>query len=188
VIATDSQQLSHSINAVYGNDFASERYLKRFFHQEYNLAKPDSYLFSNLLLETHNIKSNVKYFSPLNSQLYQDSNIVVELFNRYCDFFYLGFRDREQVALILESIVLGWTYQEKIQLQYLLFLIILKQVSSKLFKELQLLNKSEKINFFNMNILSKIEIDNTVSFNDYNGGLENKSYSVQIFFLFITIC
>jgi predicted KAP-like P-loop ATPase len=28
VIATDSEQLSHSINAIYGNNFASERYLK----------------------------------------------------------------------------------------------------------------------------------------------------------------
>ena len=33
IIATDSRQLSHSINAVYGDNFASEKYLKRFFLQ-----------------------------------------------------------------------------------------------------------------------------------------------------------
>ena len=31
IVATDSKQLSHSINAVYGSKFASEKYLKRFF-------------------------------------------------------------------------------------------------------------------------------------------------------------
>ena len=188
VIATDSQQLSHSINAVYGNDFASERYLKRFFHQEYNLAKPNSYLYSKFLLETRNIVSHQKYFSPLEQQLYTDSDIVIELFNRYCDFFQLGFRDREQVAIMLESIVLGWTYQEKIQLPYLLFLIILKQLSSELFKELNSLSKSQKKDFMTKNILTKLKVDYTISFPDYydkeSRGLENRPYSVLQFFHF----
>ena len=36
IVATASHQLSHSINAVYGNNFESKRYLNRFFDQEYN--------------------------------------------------------------------------------------------------------------------------------------------------------
>lgn len=37
IIATDKQQLSHSIKAVYGVGFDSERYLRRFFDAEYSL-------------------------------------------------------------------------------------------------------------------------------------------------------
>ncbi|WP_458379192.1 KAP family P-loop NTPase fold protein [Pseudomonas chlororaphis] len=37
VIASDSIQLAHSIKAVYGQDFSSERYLNRFFDAEFNL-------------------------------------------------------------------------------------------------------------------------------------------------------
>jgi hypothetical protein len=37
VIASDSKQLAHSIRAVYGQGFSSERYLNRFFDAEFNL-------------------------------------------------------------------------------------------------------------------------------------------------------
>lgn len=37
VVATDTRQLKHSIKAVYGAEFDSERYLKRFFDMDYSL-------------------------------------------------------------------------------------------------------------------------------------------------------
>lgn len=37
IIASDSKQLAHSIRAVYGQGFSSERYLNRFFDAEFNL-------------------------------------------------------------------------------------------------------------------------------------------------------
>ncbi|PBQ22005.1 P-loop ATPase [Pseudomonas congelans] len=37
IIATDTQQLSHAIRAVYGAGFGSEKYLKRFFDAEFTL-------------------------------------------------------------------------------------------------------------------------------------------------------
>jgi hypothetical protein len=40
VIATDSEQLQHSINAVYGEKFGSYNYLKRFFDASFQLAIP----------------------------------------------------------------------------------------------------------------------------------------------------
>jgi KAP family P-loop domain len=40
VVATDTEQLSHSIRGVYGDDFDSTRYLQRFFHRSYYLADP----------------------------------------------------------------------------------------------------------------------------------------------------
>lgn len=41
VIASDSKQLAHSIRAVYGQGFSSERYLNRFFDAEFNLDNSD---------------------------------------------------------------------------------------------------------------------------------------------------
>lgn len=42
VIATDSEQLQHSINAVYGEKFGSYNYLKRFFDASFQLSIPTS--------------------------------------------------------------------------------------------------------------------------------------------------
>ncbi|MBS3798706.1 P-loop NTPase fold protein [Pseudoalteromonas sp. BDTF-M6] len=41
VIATDTEQLKHSIKAVYGTEFNSSNYLKRFFNREARLSEPD---------------------------------------------------------------------------------------------------------------------------------------------------
>jgi len=41
VIATDTEQLSHSIKAVYGEGFDSKQYLKRFFDRKATLPEPD---------------------------------------------------------------------------------------------------------------------------------------------------
>ncbi|AHZ69080.1 hypothetical protein OU5_2001 [Pseudomonas mandelii JR-1] len=41
IIATDTLQLGHSIRAVYGSGFASEKYLKRFFDAEFTLDNTD---------------------------------------------------------------------------------------------------------------------------------------------------
>ncbi|MDL5599339.1 P-loop NTPase fold protein [Bacillus subtilis] len=43
VIASDSTQLAHSIRAVYGQGFASERYLNRFFDAEFNLDNQNTF-------------------------------------------------------------------------------------------------------------------------------------------------
>ncbi len=102
VVATDSKQLSHSINAVYGNKFASEKYLKRFFNQEYSMVKPDNYSFANYLFEINNISNYEKLFSPLNEGIYKEKNINIKLFSLYSSYFKLGLRDQEQV-MTLES-------------------------------------------------------------------------------------
>jgi hypothetical protein len=41
IIATDTQQLGHSIKAIYGSSFSSEKYLKRFFDAEFTLDNSD---------------------------------------------------------------------------------------------------------------------------------------------------
>lgn len=41
VVATNTDQLQHSIKAVYGSDFDAQRYLYRFFNRSFTLKKPD---------------------------------------------------------------------------------------------------------------------------------------------------
>ena len=55
IIATDTEQLCHSISAVYGNGFDSRSYLRRFFDQSYTLPKPDYEAFSKALFEGKHI-------------------------------------------------------------------------------------------------------------------------------------
>ncbi len=127
IIATDSKQLSHSINAVYGEKFESEKYLKRFFDQEYNLKIPSNHEYITSLFNENNILLDPKLLSPLEENHYQGKNKNVELFCIYAEAFNLVPRDINQVFTSLITIIMSWTYQEKIHLAYLLFLIMLKQ-------------------------------------------------------------
>lgn len=165
VITTDSKQLSHSINAVYGNNFASERYLKRFFDQEYTLTKPDNYLFAKYLFEMNNIIDNDKLFSPLNSSLYPDINLNVKLFSYFADYFGLSYRDQEQVATVLTAISLTWNNTNKIHLGYILFLIILKQRSNDLFNKY--LKIKDPTNKFLNEISEELELNKEMTFPDF---------------------
>lgn len=133
IIATDSKQLANSINAVYGEKFASERYLKRFFDQEYAFINPDSYKFAHYLFTKHGLLDNRKLFSPLKEVLYPQKNINVQLFAYYADYFQLGLRDQEQAILVLVSIEVMWEGDHDIHLGYLLFLIMLRQKSNEQF-------------------------------------------------------
>ncbi|ELI8171646.1 TPA: P-loop NTPase fold protein [Yersinia enterocolitica] len=48
IIATDTDQLQHSIKNIYGNGFGANHYLGRFFHRRFSLKAPD---FSKLIHE-----------------------------------------------------------------------------------------------------------------------------------------
>lgn len=49
IIATDTQQLTHSVKAIYGAGFAADRYIKRFFDAEFTLDNSDI----SLWIKTH---------------------------------------------------------------------------------------------------------------------------------------
>jgi KAP family P-loop domain len=168
VVATDSKQLSHSINAVYGDRFASERYLKRFFHQEYNLAEPDNYAYANYLFDKHVLLTNTKLFSPLDSSLYQGKNKFVELFCGFSAFFKLSFRDQEQAVLMLDCIVLSWDSEELIHLAYILFLIMLKQTNTQIFTELHEMSITHRQSAVDSVFIKKIGAVGKITFKDYN--------------------
>jgi len=49
VVASDSSQLAHSIRAIYGERFHSERYLNRFFDAEFRLDNRDTFVIAAML-------------------------------------------------------------------------------------------------------------------------------------------
>jgi len=126
IIATDSRQLSHSINAVYGVNFASEKYLKRFFDLEYTLKTPNGYDFAYYLFEQYNLLNHDKLFVPFSSEGYAQKNLNVVAFDLMAQFFKLVPRDMEQTVSMLSTICLTWDDEPKIHLIYMLFLIMLK--------------------------------------------------------------
>lgn len=89
IIASDSAQLAHSIRAVYGQGFASERYLNRFFDAEFNLDNQDIYtIVHNTLPDITSVRLGINITGEINNRLWrgkseprypQNSTIVCEL-------------------------------------------------------------------------------------------------------------
>ena len=59
VVATNTDQLQHSVKAVYGSGFEAQRYLYRFFNRRFTLKKPDLDLFIYSQSIFHNHLSKV---------------------------------------------------------------------------------------------------------------------------------
>ncbi|WP_183084795.1 KAP family P-loop NTPase fold protein [Cupriavidus plantarum] len=137
VVATNLTQLRHSVAAVYGEKFDAERYLKRFFDQEYALPDPPRDAFIELLTEkfpaiAHAPKIRVPYFP----ESYVDSTPQRLAFKLVSDAFALSLRDQLQVATTAEAVILAWPEDEQIHFLFLLFLIGLRHVSTERFDRL----------------------------------------------------
>lgn len=157
IIATNSKQLSHSINAIYGANFSSEIYLKRFFDLEYNLKEPDKYEYINFLFEKEIISHNI-LFNPLSKEIYLKKNLHCILIQAYSDYFNLTLRDIRQVINTLSTILLTWKEEEEVQLGYLLYFVVCKQKSEELFiKAKNILNTQKTLENINLNDDSKVE-------------------------------
>ena len=109
IVATASDQLSHSIKAVYGRDFESKRYLNRFFDQEYKLAEPNQFRYCQYLWNTHIPKQNC-FLSLFSSPSFEseagESNMNIVLVNLVAQYTRAGLRDIEQAIKLLKAISL----------------------------------------------------------------------------------
>lgn len=162
VIATDSKQLSHSINAIYGNKFESTRYLKRFFDKEYVLAEPATYNYVEFLMENFNLLDNENIFSLLPSDFYPNVNLNAKIVTIYSDFFKLSLRDINQCLIMLNAIVYTWTEKTNIHLGYILYLIMLKQKHNDKFEFL--INNIDQGNIYEQISTELVhEVDNNIN-------------------------
>lgn len=79
VLATDTAQLQHSIRAVYGSEFDSQRYLHRFFDQTYALSLPTTRGIIDQRVD--NSGWDVSKFSTLNNDLNSTIEIIFLAFS-----------------------------------------------------------------------------------------------------------
>jgi hypothetical protein len=150
IVATNSKELSHSINAIYGANFSSETYLKRFFNQEYTLKEPDIYDYCKFLFEKEIdvlLSDKVKIFNLLSPENYENKNLNAIMFSTYAQYFNLSLRDISQAIDTLSTILLTWENEnEELHLAYILFFIMCKQKSNEMFEEQRNSFNSTKIN------------------------------------------
>lgn len=116
VLATDTGQLSHAVNAVYGANFDGSRYLTRFFDRTYSFETTSRRVFiDNLLTQL-----------PLdNSKISVPPEIAASTFiSDAVDYFGLSLRDIEKVYDIVRTVSSAWDLKVKIELSVLLPLAI----------------------------------------------------------------
>ena len=104
VLSTDFDQLSHSICAIYGNNFDARKYLQRFIDLDYSLKEPESKIYIKSLF--HSLSVN-DYFSQRREGNYELKNLT-DLCVVLTDRFKLSLRDINQlimrIRLILSSV------------------------------------------------------------------------------------
>lgn len=105
VVATDTNQLSHSIKAVYGSEFDGTEYLSRFFNRSAALPEPDKGLFAKLLVQDtllENRKQDIGTFDCLE----YSADYLSRLLNEVSIMYNLSLRRMEQVFRKFESCIL----------------------------------------------------------------------------------
>lgn len=197
VIATNKEQLSHSIQAVYGDSFDASGYLGRFFDQEYTLPDPDNLRYARYLInDRYQIKelldsadeSNRYIYSPL-AGLKIKYNPYIDLFALYSDAFQLSLRSQGQVVHRLKAILL--TNKDKIIfLDFLIFLLMLHKKDWNTFlkvtseqevgAEYNLFVKALK-NLFNGKLILTLA---RTDIPGISGNKEEKTLNEQMFFYF----
>ncbi len=115
IIGTDSDQLQHSVRAIYGNDFDGGEYLRRFFDQEYKLPIPDYFAYCQSLLEGFAFTDQMKYggFLPeridgvfsQGSDSWAAQDAIIVFLAAYSTHYQLPLRTINQVVVRLDAIL-----------------------------------------------------------------------------------
>lgn len=120
VVATDTKQLSNSIRALYGQDFGSTHYLRRFFDMEYQFPEPSNDSMAEHLFNESNIEKRL--FTPSDF----GDRASVSAFSLISRFFRFGPRDMQQSFSLLEVCCYSYNSKFKIEFVFLYYLICLK--------------------------------------------------------------
>ncbi|MCT9017046.1 KAP family NTPase [Cupriavidus gilardii] len=139
VIATDTEQLCASVNAVYGERFSADKYLRRFLHAEYTFPTLDNELYTDYLLSKFGLQNSDRLvtpsLSPKRTFNISPPNQNSSFFCAISDLFGLTLRDQEQTAEIIDAVFLT-TGDRKFHFPALLTWAAIKQSRSDIFKDL----------------------------------------------------
>jgi Cdc6-like AAA superfamily ATPase len=116
IIGTDSDELAHSIKAVYGSEFSAERYLNRFFGLTYHLTTPNDLEYSSFVIDSLEINFG-KFSCPggLDPKITTSRILSRNLEN---------LREIRQVAFLIGTFADSWSRKSKIDTIYLAYCAI----------------------------------------------------------------
>jgi len=191
IIATDSEQLQHSIKAVYGNDFNGSEYLRRFFDQEYTLPTPDYSSYCQYLVNTFQHADKLEYwnFHPwsLSKSIggeptgwgSQDSLKMFLIL--YVEYFNLSLRSINQVIVRLDAILSN--SDTKWDAPFLLFLLVSHAKDKDIFKRLRAVCNRGQVKhdqaLFDVALQSKGKKIRWLSYDKYGGGDDDTWLNVR---------
>lgn len=160
VIATDTGQLGASIKALYGESFDSDKYLHRFFDQEFSLPEPTHNGFSKFLLSKMPANLITKLYCPLDESIYPQVEQPLFLFSLFSQYFKMDLRGQERAYGLLEAVVTSYN-GKKIYLPWLLYLIMIRVKSREIFDVIK--PKGFNLNEINKQV-SDIDVDITARY------------------------
>ncbi|MBW3696457.1 hypothetical protein EK599_12195 [Vibrio sp. T187] len=133
VVATDTNQLSHSIKAVYGSEFDGSEYLSRFFNRSAALPEPDKELFAKLLVKDTLLEDRQKDITIIGQEGYSP-DFISRLLHEVSVMYNLSLRRMEQVFRKFESCVLFELDSEDRYLDYRLLMQLIAEYDSVEFR------------------------------------------------------
>lgn len=122
VIATDTNQLVHSIRSVYGQEFDAARYLHRFFEDTYQLDSPVGENFVEVELASHGVDEGDLFIG------YEEPN--AKFIAGVCDGFKCNARDVKRIIKLLAVVTDVKPFKSPIVLPFFLVLAIAQEKHS----------------------------------------------------------
>lgn len=131
IIATDKDQLQHSIKAVYGSGFNSTKYLDRFFDRSITLRNTSLFDYISNMVSNSNVltdyfsRSDCSWMMPVNNL--EKTSERVEWLSTIAQCFYMDLRTTKQWMERLEASILS--SGDRIDFVFLSYLLALNCVS-----------------------------------------------------------
>jgi hypothetical protein len=171
VIATNVEQLAHSVKAVYGSEFDGQTYLKRFFDLQYALSDPSNAQFLAAIVKKlplpklQEIVFGLQYL-PEFPQTLSTNEVVESIFSfvleKHAEMFNLTLRDQAQVGAILEAALLS-LQGKRIHVFFLIFLAVIWQKNPMAYKKIVAVG----------NINPSLDIDDLKNISNSGGAIHN---------------
>ncbi|TVL33039.1 KAP family P-loop NTPase fold protein [Shewanella algae] len=134
VVATDTEQLQHTIKAVYGEGFNAKVYLNRFFNSSYTLKRPDIINLLNVHIDSYNFSA--EYFKQRNIEIIpynNDSSYTLENIATVFDAFQIPIRTSIQLAERISATLINMKSGSKIDLIMLTILYCIREKNVELY-------------------------------------------------------
>ncbi len=179
IISTNLNQLSESVKALYGSNFDSRRYLRRFFDYEFELPEGHTLPLIESLLENSPISDQNRCVSGLsNMEIHSSNNIHISISKsifHVTELFEIDLRSINQIISRMEAFLASSPIEEKINITYLCTLCCIDMKGDGNLKAV-VQNKTKKLTEFITP--TRNERKYVYSFHDMQGNLTSVEQSL----------